>query len=226
MMKRKRFLTILLCLCAVLSECTKEKEVSATAADIDSSSATISDDNLAWQESIPFGSDNLDEFHAVIDEIPYDGGYIGSFSDSEGYIVLTAAPAMNWQMIRIYLTEDGGETWKEIGNPCSQHISVLTGAAFSSPEIGFICYRYYQDAGPDIWWTSDGGNSWSELTVNLPAEYKNADGSLKPEYRFTPETPEFHDGKGIFPITALNVDAEIKTTLYMYSSDNGMSWHF
>ena len=59
--------------------------------------------------------------------------------------------SMNHQDLRIYCTDDGRATWREIGNPYDIHISVLTGAGFASDRVGFISYRYYEDVGPDIW---------------------------------------------------------------------------
>lgn len=180
----------------------------------------LSDDaGKTWKESTVVGSESWDFLGEWRTNMQYWGGYIG-FNDAEtGYLVLTSGVAMNHQGLRIYLTSDGGKTWSEIGNPYDQHISVLTGAGFSSEGIGFISYRYYYDAGPDIWWTKDRGETWSKLEISIPAEYQDG-------YNFTPQTPTFSGKEGVYPILASEADGEGETMIYMYSHDGGLSWSF
>jgi len=178
------------------------------------------DGGATWKESVVQDSDKMEIYGDMRDDTQYLGGYIGFFGESNGYLVLTAGVAMNDQPMRIYLTSDGGETWSEIGNPYSAHASVLTGAGFSTPDIGFISYRYYEDAGPDIWWTSDGGDTWQKLLVTLPKKY------TAEEYRFTPQTPTFEGKDGIYPIAVLNPETETEDVIYMYSHDYGLTWAF
>ena len=179
-----------------------------------------SDGGTTWKESTVCGSDKMETYGATRNHFQYSGGFIGFFSENDGYLVLTASVSMNNQPMRIYLTDDAGDTWSEIGNPYSKgiHISVVTGAGFSTPEIGFIGYRYYEDAGPDIWWTTDGGDTWEELPVTFPEPYASG------EYQFTPQAPTFDGRNGVFPITALHSGTE--DTIYMYSNDYGLTWTF
>lgn len=179
------------------------------------------DKGVTWKESFVQGSEEMEIYGDFRRDFPYYGGYIGFFGDG-GYLVLTAGVSMNDQPMRIYLTGDGGNTWSEIGNPYKRHASVLTGAGFSCAEIGFVSYRYYEDAGPDIWWTRDGGDTWEKLTVEIPEQYSNQ------EYRFTPGTPTFDGPNGIYPITYYNHTAPNPTerTIYMHTSDYGLTWTF
>lgn len=179
-----------------------------------------SDGGTTWKESVVQDSGEMEMWGSIQDGVQYLGGYIGFFGERNGYLVLTAGVAMNNQPMRIYLTSDDGETWAEIGNPYNVHASVLTGAGFSTPEIGFISYRYYEDAGPDIWWTADGGDTWQKLMVALPEQYAVG------EYRFTPQTPTFDGEDGIYPITVLDPESEAEHTIYMYSNDYGETWKF
>lgn len=183
-----------------------------------------SDGGKTWRESIVYGSDEMVAYGDLRHDVQYLGGFIGFFGESGGYLVLTAGIAMNHQPMRIYLTDDGGNTWSEIGNPYNRniHISVLTGAGFSTPEIGFISYRYYEDAGPDIWWTADGGDTWQKLLVTIPEEYATG--------MFTPQTPTFDGAEGVYPI-AYHRSGEVEGTIeegtiYMYSHDYGLTWEF
>ena len=185
-----------------------------------------SDGGKNWKESIVRGSDDMVTYGDLRHDVQYLGGFIGFFGENGGYLVLTAGVSMNNQPMRIYLTDDGGNTWSEIGNPYSgnTHISVLTGAGFSTHEIGFISYRYYEDAGPDIWWTADGGDPWQKLMVTLPEGY------TAETHRFTPQTPTFDGKDGIYPI-AYHGSGEVEETvvegtIYMYSHNYGLTWEF
>ena len=175
-----------------------------------------SDAGETWQEATVTGSESWEFLGEQREETQYWGGYIGFFSERGGYLVLTSGVSMNHQKLRIYLTADGGTTWSEIGNPCEQHISVLTGAGFASEQVGFISYRYFEDAGPDIWWTKDGGETWSRLEVTIPSAYQNC--------CFTPLSPSFDGEEGTYPILASGEDGE--ETICMYSHDGGLSWSF
>lgn len=174
-----------------------------------------------WKESAVAGSDKMILWGEWKEDVVPTGGFIGFWGDG-GYLVLTAPVAMGNQPMRIYLTHDGGETWSEIGNPyqAGEHYCVLTGAGFSTDQIGFISYRYYEDAGPDIWWTSDGGDTWKELNVTLPEQYTGE------EYVFTPQSPAFHGSSGVYPIKVCNQSDGAVEMIYLYSDDYGMTWEF
>lgn len=171
-----------------------------------------------WRETVLVESKGMEYLGEWRENMRYHGGYIGFNGKESGYLVLTSGVSMNHQALRIFLTSDGGETWQETDTPYSQHVSVLTGAGFSSENIGFISYRYYEDAGPDIWWTSDGGETWSKLEVELPEDMKR--------YNFTPQSPSFDGLRGVYPIVAMSHEPEYETTVYLYSDDGGLTWRF
>ena len=179
------------------------------------------DGGVTWRESVVEGSDKMFVYGSFRENIAPNGGFIGFWGDG-GYLVLTEPASMGNQPMRIYLTDDGGDTWSEIGNPydAGEHYCVLTGAGFSTEEIGFISYRYYEDAGPDIWWTADGGDTWEELNVPLPEQY--ADGG----YSFTPQSPVFNGPSGIYPIEAHNHSDGSVEMIYLHSDDYGLTWNF
>ena len=178
----------------------------------------LSDDaGATWRESVVTGSDGWDFLGEWGTNTQYWGGYIGFNGDENGYLVLTSGAAMNHQDLRIYLTDNKGATWHEIGNPYHLHISVLTGAGFASEQVGFISYRYFEDNGPDIWWTKDGGNSWEKLKVEIPEEY------APDQHNFTPLSPSFEGDEGIYPIIMSAID---ERTIYMYTHDGGLTWAF
>ena len=175
-----------------------------------------------WRESVVSGSG--EGFHAgeLREGIQYLGGYIGFPDDENGYLVLTTAPALGSQDARIFLSDDGGDAWEEIGNLNEFQRMLVAGSGFSSPEVGFMSYRYYLDAGPDIWRTTDRGQTWERLTVELPEEYRGS------QYRFTPRSPVFEGKNGIYPISVTDQSkpGQDEITINMYSGDGGLSWSF
>lgn len=185
----------------------------------------LSDDaGVTWRESTIETSNSWnfhDDWHSDTQyDMQYWGGYVGFNGKENGYLVLTSGASMNHQGLRIYLTNDGGTTWNEIGNPYDVHISVLTGAGFSTDQIGFISYRCFEDHGPDIWWTKDGGDTWEKLMVEIPEKY------APDQHNFTPQSPTFNGKEGIFPIVVEATANEAETTIYMYSHDRGLTWQF
>ena len=175
-----------------------------------------SDGGETWRETVITESRDMFFLGAYQEDMQYQGGYVG-FNGQDGYLVLTSGISMNHQALRIFLTADGGETWREIGTPYDQHISVLTGAGFASQEVGFISYRYFEDAGPDIWRTTDGGETWSRLEIELPEEYQGG--------HFTPLSPSFDGLDGVYPIEMLAGD-ETERIICLYSRDGGLTWSF
>ena len=175
------------------------------------------DGGESWRETVITESRGMEFLGDYREPMAYAGGYIG-FNGRDGYLVLTSGASMNHQALRIFLTADAGETWREIGTPYGQHIAVLTGAGFASQEVGFISYRYFADAGPDIWWTSDGGGTWARLEVPLPEAYRDA-GCC-----FTPRSPTFDGLAGTYPITVHTGDGG-ETTILLHSDDGGLTWY-
>ncbi|MFC4305297.1 hypothetical protein [Cohnella boryungensis] len=91
---------------------------------------------------------------------------------------------------------------------------------FSNQKIGFFGFRYYKDAGPEIYWTKDQGHSWEKLVVTLPDEFKD-------DYNKTPLSPVFNGEEGLYPILLTrHEDGQAVGTLYLYSKDGGLTWAY
>lgn len=174
--------------------------------------------------------DGLDDYNGPYPELcgdpvdEFDGCFEGGL-----YRMYKYGAVMHKCAIRIELSTDSGNTWYEISTPWSleEHNVVPSGVGFSTEKIGFISYDYYEDAGPDIWRTSDGGVTWQELKVALPEEYNNDKGNNS-EYRFvyTPGSPQFDGSNGIYPIEVRDRVLNKSVIVYMYSDDYGMTWEF
>ena len=82
--------------------------------------------------------------------------------------------------------------------------------------------RYYEDQGPDIWFSENRGVDWKQLKVSLPEKYRSAN------YRFNALSPTFRGKDGVYPVELHDLDAENHEiqTVYLKSSDGGKTWSF
>ena len=67
--------------------------------------------------------------------------YMGFTSQDNGYVVVAGDRAMRFEMTYVFLTNDGGQSWYKIGDTSKITNMLVTGAAFSTDEIGFISFR-------------------------------------------------------------------------------------
>lgn len=141
--------------------------------------------------------------------------YIGFTSEKNGWLVLTGSIGLGSEKHYVYQTDDGGKTWHQISDK-DVHPTVMTGAGFSTPDIGFITYRY-SDFTADICWTKDKGKTWTMLDVKLPEKYK--------DYCKTPLSPQFNGGEGRIEIQ-LYKDATCKGSIYIVTNDYGLTWKY
>lgn len=153
----------------------------------------------------------------VVDDAKGSEFFVGFTSKKDGWLVSGHSSGVGRAFNNIFQTEDGGETWEEIGNPNETYSEHLTGVGFSSKDIGFLGFRYYSDAGPEIYWTKDKGKSWEKLTVTLPEKCS--------AYNKTPLSPTFIGKDGTFPILLTDHSGTVGT-IYLRSSDGGLTWAY
>lgn len=144
--------------------------------------------------------------------------FIGFTSKTEGWMVSGhfsgVASALNY----VYQTSDGGKTWKEVSNPNDVYSEHLTGVGFANKDTGFLGYRYFSDDGPVIYWTKDQGQSWERLSISLPEKLN--------QYKKNPLSPIFNGEQGLFPIALIDKNSEFVGTIYLTSTDSGLTWEY
>lgn len=148
------------------------------------------------------------------DDYGYERKLVGFTSKNQGYVVLTTGVAMGHQENYIYETNDGGKTWKEIGNTNKTYARVVTGAGFASDKIILMCFRYESDNNPTVYRTTDEGKTWKKVYIKLPSKYKYDCA--------TPLCPVFKGAKGVLPVKLRDVDRTIQFTTDNY----GATWKF
>lgn len=143
--------------------------------------------------------------------------YIGFTTPDDGYLVIGNFHGMGYEDNFVYLTNDGGKTWTQTGNPNELYARILTGAGFANDKIGFLCFRFEDsDFSPAICRTTDGGQTWEKLSLELPQKFDAY-------YSKTPLSPAFDGAEGILPMKLIDNDGTTKT-IYLISDDYGMTW--
>ena len=145
-----------------------------------------------------------------LDSTTFYYGEIGAFC----WCVAALPPAAGTGAANVCTSPDSGETW-EISDPNALYTGTVIGAGFASETVGFISYRYFFDNGPEIARTLDGGKTWTQLELDIPAEYA--------QYNMQPQNPTFSGNDGSYPIILLGKDGNDRTTT-LQTHDGGMTW--
>lgn len=90
-----------------------------------------------------------------------------------------------------------------------------TGAGFSSETVGFLCFRYWNDKGPEIARTTDGGKSWARMTLEVPPDLRGRS--------FTPYSPVFDGAHGVMNVQMYE-EAVPCGIAQLVTEDGGMTW--
>lgn len=144
--------------------------------------------------------------------------FIDFISDKDGHVVTSGDRAMSSEMTYVYETTDGGCSWSKIGDTSKITHTLVNGAAFSTDKIGFICYKSY-DKYPNIRYTTDKGNNWTQLKLPLHTEY---------EGKFTEaQQPKFEGKKGVILVGQGNNGELGKEKMAKFTTeDYGLTWKF
>jgi photosystem II stability/assembly factor-like uncharacterized protein len=143
-------------------------------------------------------------------------------SEEVGFLILTGDRTMSWEGNRIFKTEDGGATWNEIGGVDSER--QVTSGGFIDESLGFVSFGSISinenPPAPDLYRTADGGESWDQVEVPIPAEYEGI---------FTvAEVPTFDGTQGTLLVNqGPNGDYQGGNVMARFISvDDGATWSF
>ena len=134
----------------------------------------------------------------------------GNAPDGTQWTVTWSGPNAGSSQVRVLLSGDGGESWTLTPSDPKQ-VSQVYGAGFLNSQVGFVCSRYFLTSGPEIFWTRDGGASWSMLELPIPEEYQGC--------RMDAYSPQIRDGEVSFPVVVRGETDEEDRYVFCTSAD-------
>ena len=163
--------------------------------------------------------------------------------EQQGWAVVSVGHYMNQDVLVIYATQDGGQTWTDLadkftmgqgegrdggaGMPCR-----VTGIAFLDSQHGYLagdCIAVSMDNGWSILVTGDGGRTWQEQMLpepsGVPQILKQAENT--PERICAPTGVEVTPAGVLIQHTCLLPRADGAQQSYFFlslSSDRGQTW--
>jgi photosystem II stability/assembly factor-like uncharacterized protein len=148
---------------------------------------------------------------------------LGFTSEQDGYLILTGGRTMSSEGHLVLKTNDGGLSWYKTKS-VEETMSLVTDGGFINNEIGFISFGSFNREGqpprPWLYRTGDGGNTWEEVAVPIPDEYKG--------YFTEAEVPVFNGDEGTLLVNqGPNGDYLGGNVLAKFTSyDLGKTWTF
>lgn len=167
---------------------------------------------------------------------------ISIVDENTGYIAAAGERTMGREMVAIYKTTDGGESFKKMGRVDHNGNSLMTGMSFANEKIGFVTCKSGQF--PYVYRTVNGGESWDVIDFNPTYEswkwYREgyADAQNRLNYDEVPRNryeelrsyysvayaPEFDGDKGIMYVAMEEYEEFGNNQLKLVSEDEGMNW--
>ena len=143
---------------------------------------------------------------------------------THGWLFMRLGGAAGSDGVALYGTVDGGSTWGKLsetdtsGNPGHLPLSCGKGApVFLNSATGWLPGACNAGGGPFSYVTHDGGRSWNDAAIALPAGYSGncicAVGSLR-----------FSDSRGGVFLLTDNSSGGLPQTVIYATSDGGASW--
>lgn len=91
-------------------------------------------------------------------------------NDQFGYVIISGDRTMSQEMSSVYLTHDGGKSWRETNRPTATRLIVDGG--FVDERTGFLSFGILNPEKPELYITQDAGDMWREAEIRIPEKYK------------------------------------------------------
>lgn len=139
-------------------------------------------------------------------------------NDQFGYVILSGDRTMSQEYSVVFITNDGGITWKETNN--SGVTRLISDGGFIDKTTGFLSFGTINPEEPDFYVTQDGGVSWTKSNIQIPIEFN--------KIFVTAEIPfKENDQLAVLVNQGPNGDYQGgKVKGKFISSDNGLNWTF
>lgn len=148
---------------------------------------------------------------------------LGFTSEQDGYLIVTGDKTMSWEANYIFKTNDGGQSWSNVGSVDDTNRLIMDGG-FITDQLGFISFEGYyyeeQPPGPNLYRTTDGGSNWEHVEAPIPEEYQG--------FFTIAETPTFQGTEGTLLVNQGPVGDYLggKVLAKFTSTNQGKTWSF
>ncbi|MFS0865504.1 WD40/YVTN/BNR-like repeat-containing protein [Fredinandcohnia sp. 179-A 10B2 NHS] len=143
---------------------------------------------------------------------------VNFLNEKFGYVILSGDRTMSQEWSTVFLTNDGGVTWKETNH--SDVTRLLAGGGFTDENTGFLSYGILNPQEPDFYVTQDAGQSWTKANIVIPEEYH--------EIFVIAEVP-YKEGEQLALLINQGPNGDYqggKVKGKFISQDNGLTWEF
>lgn len=156
-------------------------------------------------------------------DVPFGGKNIQFLDASTGLALADRGAGMGSDSVEMFQTSDGGATWLSVFNndpnrPDSSGSlplgGIKNGMTFLDANTGWVTGTRPVDGEVYLFVTHDGGASWSQQSIPLPAGYES--------YQYMPQAPVFFGKDGFLPLV---INLSITTDFTFYTThDGGTTW--
>lgn len=94
---------------------------------------------------------------------------VAFLNDDFGYVIISGGRTMSQELSSVFITDDGGENWKETNN--SGATRLISDGGFTDEKTGFLSFGTINPEAPDLYVTQDAGSSWNRAAFNMPTKY-------------------------------------------------------
>ncbi len=155
--------------------------------------------------------------------VPFGGGTILFLDKSTGRLLADRGAGAGSQSVEMFQTNDGGVTWLSVFNndPTRPDASaslplsgIKNGMTFLDADTGWVTGTRPVDGEVYLFVTNDGGATWAQQSVPLPAGYET--------YQYMPQAPVFFGNDGFLPLIIYLSDTTVLT--FYTTHDGGATW--
>lgn len=155
--------------------------------------------------------------------VPFGGGVIQFLNASTGRILADRGAGAGSQSVEVFQTSDGGASWLSVFNddPTRPDSSgslplsgIKNGMTFTDANTGWVTGTRPVDGEVYLFVTHDGGISWEQQNIPLPAGYES--------YQYMPQAPVFFGSDGFLPLVVY-MSSNTEFTFYT-THDGGTTW--
>ena len=195
-----------------------------------SASLAVLDSNTAWvlAPGTDFFSDTLYRTGDggvtwSSNTVPFSGAYLQFLDPNTGRALAERDSGAGAEAVELFQTADGGAHWTSVfhddpgrlGSSDSLPLAgIKNGMSFIDANTGWVTGSVPMDGEVYLYVTRDGGVSWSQQNLPLPAGYE--------KYQYLTQAPVFFGKEGFLPLTIYRPN-EADLTNYT-TRDGGLTW--